>query len=61
MTIERSFREPVNATLQYKMLRAYFIDKPPSTEAAERFGYTQGSFRKLCHGFRLPEALPRLP
>ena len=33
MTIERSFREPVNATLQYKMLRAYFIDDLPSKEA----------------------------
>lgn len=37
---------------QYEALRAYFVDKIPSTEAAERFGYTPGSFRVLCHEFR---------
>ena len=45
--------EPVNAThRQYEALRAYFVDKVASKEAAERFGYTPGSFRVLCHQFR---------
>jgi len=45
--------EPTNAThRQYEALRAYFIDKVPSKVAAERFGYTPGSFRVLCHHFR---------
>ncbi len=50
---ERAFLEPVNAThRQYEALRAYFVDKEPSKEVAERFGYTPGSFRVLCHHFR---------
>ncbi len=52
-SVERAFLEPLNAThRQYEMLRAYFIDKLPSKKAAERFGYTPGSFRVLCHEFR---------
>ena len=51
--LERAFLEPVNAThRQYEALRAYFVDKVASKEAAERFGYTPGSFRVLCHQFR---------
>jgi hypothetical protein len=51
--LEQAFLEPVNTThRQYEALRAYFIDKVPSKEAAERFGYTPGSFRVLCHQFR---------
>ena len=51
--VERAFLEPVNAThRQYEALRAYFVDKVPSREAASRFGYTPGSFRVLCHEFR---------
>lgn len=51
--VERAFLEPVNAThRQYEALRAYFVDKVPSKEVAERFGYTAGSFRVLCHDFR---------
>jgi transposase len=51
--VERAFLEPVNAThRQYEALRAYFVDKVLSKEAAERFGYTPGSFRVLCHQFR---------
>ena len=43
----------MNAThSQYEALRAYFVDKVPSKEVAERFGYTSGSFRVLCHHFR---------
>jgi len=49
----RAFLEPTNAThRQYEALRAYFVDGLPSHEAAERFGYTPGSFRVLCHQFR---------
>jgi hypothetical protein len=51
--VERAFLEPANAThRQYEALRAYFVDKLASKEVAERFGYTPGSFRVLCHGFR---------
>jgi len=47
------FLEPANAThRQYEALRAFFVDKVPSKEVAERFGYTPGSFRVLCHHFR---------
>jgi hypothetical protein len=47
------FLEPANAThRQYEALRAFYVDKLPSTEVAERFGYTPGSFRVLCHHFR---------
>ena len=37
---------------QYEALRAYFFDQLPSAEVAQRFGYTPGSFRVLCHQFR---------
>jgi len=47
------FLEPANAThRQYEALRAYFVEKLSSTEVAERFGYTPGSFRVLVHKFR---------
>lgn len=49
----RVFLEPANATQrQYEALRAYFVDKLPSVEAARRFGYSPGSFRVLCCDFR---------
>lgn len=52
-SIEQAFLCPTNAThRQYEALRAYFIDKLPSQQAAEKFGYTSGSFRILCHQFR---------
>lgn len=48
-----AFLVPSSAThRQYEALRAYFVDKLPSAEAAQRFGYTPGSFRVLCHEFR---------
>ncbi len=51
--LARAFLEPTNAShRQYEALRAYFVDGLPSAEAAERFGYTPGSFRVLCHRFR---------
>jgi hypothetical protein len=47
------FLEPVNSThRQYEALRAFFVDRLPSAEVAERFGYTPGAFRVLCHQFR---------
>ena len=51
--LARFFLEPSNTNhRQYEALRAYFIDKLKSAEAARRFGYTPGSFRGLCHEFR---------
>jgi len=37
---------------QYEALRAYFVDKRPSADVAQQFGYSRGSFRVLCHQFR---------
>jgi Transposase DDE domain len=52
-TLRRVFLEPASAThRQYEALRAYFVEGLGSAEAAHRFGYTAGSFRVLCHGFR---------
>src|SRR3954447_22612393 len=53
LTLARRFLEPSNSThRQYEALRAFFVDRVPSTEAAARFGYTPGSFRVLVHQFR---------
>ncbi len=49
----RFFLEPVNALhRQYEALRAYFVEGLSSARAAQRFGYTPGAFRVLCHQFR---------
>ena len=49
----RFFLQPLKPLQrQYEALRAYFVDGLPSTEVAERFGYSAGSFRVLCHQFR---------
>ena len=37
---------------QYEALRCYFVENLPSRQVAERFGYTPGAFRVLCHQFR---------
>jgi len=37
---------------QYEALRAYFVDRLPGQQVADRFGYTLGSFRQLVHEFR---------
>jgi len=51
--LARVFLQPRNSThRQYEALRAYFVDGLPSAEAAQRFGYSPGSFRVLCHQFR---------
>ena len=53
VTLARRFLEPSNAThRQYEALRAFFVDRLPSAEAAARFGYTPASFRVLVHQFR---------
>jgi hypothetical protein len=57
--IKRVFLEPANPThRQYEALRAYFVERIPSAETAARFGYTPGSFRVLCHGFRQDRKRP---
>jgi len=49
----RFFLEPASpAHRQYEALRAYFVEGAPSTQVSQRFGYTPGSFRVLCHHFR---------
>src|SRR5438270_2691680 len=49
-----NFFHAPEATLQrqYEALRAYFVDNLPSKTVAERFSYSPGSFRVLCHQFR---------
>ena len=49
----RFFLEPHHPRQrQYEALRRYFVDGVPSKVAAHEFGYTEGSFRVLCHQFR---------
>ena len=49
----RFFLEPAStAQRQYEALRAYFVDRVSTEEVSQRFGYTAGSFRVLCHRFR---------
>jgi len=55
----QAFLQPANAThRQYEALRAFFVDKLPSKEAAGRFGYSAGSFRVLVHHFRQNPSRP---
>ena len=37
---------------QYEALRTFFLEGVPSHLVAQRFGYTAGAFRVLCHQFR---------
>ena len=47
------FRKPDSRThLQYEALRAHFLDGLEADKAAERFGYSLGSFRNLCTKLR---------
>lgn len=49
----RFFLEPQHPKQrQYEALRRYFVDERPSKGVATEFGYTEGSFRVLCHQFR---------
>jgi len=53
MDLTHAFLDPQNAThRQYEALRAYFVDKRPGPEVAQRFGYTLGSLHQLIHQFR---------
>jgi hypothetical protein len=36
---------------QYEALRAYFVERRPSQEAARAFGYSPAAFRVLCYHF----------
>lgn len=55
----QAFLLPANAThRQYEALRAFFVDKLPSKDAARRFGYSAGSFRVLVHHFRQNPSRP---
>ena len=47
------FLEPATAKQRmYEALRAYFVEGRPSSEVAQDFGYSPGSFQVLCHHFR---------
>ncbi len=51
--LAHAFLQPSNSThRQYEALRAYFVEGLSSKEVARRFGYSEGSFRVLAHGFR---------
>jgi hypothetical protein len=53
MNLASAFLEPKNAThRQYEALRAYFVEGVPAAEAAQRFGYSVGSFRVMATKFR---------
>lgn len=55
----QAFLQPANSThRQYEALRAFFVDRLPSKEAARRFGYSEGSFRVLVHHFRQNPSRP---
>ena len=54
--LRRFFGEPSSPRQrQYEALRAYFFEQSPSVEVANRFGYSAGAFRVLCHSFRRGE------
>jgi Transposase DDE domain len=51
--LARVFLQPSSPThRQYEALRAFFVEHLPAQQAAQRFGYSYGSFRVLCHQFR---------
>jgi hypothetical protein len=53
LTFAQHFLTPANtAHRRYEALRAYFVDGLSSKQAADRFGYSPGSFRGLVHQFR---------
>lgn len=53
MDLSQAFLSPQDTThRQYEALRAYFVERLPAAEVAERFGYTPGSFHQLAHQFR---------
>src|ERR1700675_2293979 len=49
----RFFAEPATPRQrQYEALRAYFVERLPSTEGARRFGFSPAAFLMLCYDFR---------
>lgn len=53
MDLAQVFLTPQNATQrQYEALRAYFVERRPGPEVAQRYGYTLGSLHQLIHQFR---------
>lgn len=53
MDFAKPFLTPRNTNhRQYEALRAYFVEGVAAAEAANRFGYTVGSFHQLAHEFR---------
>lgn len=53
MDFAQVFLSPLNtAHRQYEALRAYFVERLPAADVAQRFGYTPGSFHQLAHQFR---------
>jgi hypothetical protein len=51
--LAKIFLQPSTPThRQYEALRAFFVDHLPAQQVAQRFGYSYGSFRVLCHEFR---------
>jgi len=47
------FTQPVPVwQRRYEALRAFFVDRLPTQLVAERFGFTPGYLRLLCHQFR---------
>jgi hypothetical protein len=47
------FRAPAQSLQrQYEALRAFFVEQLPSRQVAQRFSYSPGAFRVLCHQFR---------
>ena len=48
-TFSKHFLTPANtAHRRYEALRAYFVEGLSSKKAADRFGYSPGSFRGYC-------------
>jgi transposase len=53
MRDETFFTKPVGTwQRRYEALRAFFVDRLPAQRVAERFGFTAGYVRLLCHQFR---------
>ena len=51
--VAQVFLTPSNSThRQYEAMRGYFVDRLPSAEAAQRFGYSPAAFRVMCHKLR---------
>ena len=53
MNVREFFTQPQNtAQKQYEALRAFYVEKQPAAEVAERFGYTLSSFYQLSSDFK---------